>query len=171
MSRNFPVLRLQKILTSCPRHESSSVAEIRDFQREDVERWLRIHNRTSVAVRKGRPWDAADFGREFRSWFDPSSPRPRCAIWLADVKSSHDAGVESVGTICCKFDRSDFTATLNWLAVEEAWRRQGIAGQLLRRAELYCWHAGVRKIELSTLDSWRAAVAFYRRHGYANLVE
>jgi [ribosomal protein S18]-alanine N-acetyltransferase len=49
------------------------------------------------------------------------------------------------------------------LAVDPAWRRQGIASRLLHAVERY---AGRRTIVLEARADNDAALALYRRHGY-----
>lgn len=53
------------------------------------------------------------------------------------------------------------------LAVEPALRRRGLAGRMLKAALAFGRAWGVRKAFLEVRESNAAAMAFYRRHGFA----
>src|SRR5687768_10491128 len=46
-------------------------------------------------------------------------------------------------------------------------RGRGLADQMLRHAEAWCYAGGYRTMMLSTSEVQRAALAFYRKRGYA----
>lgn len=66
---------------------------------------------------------------------------------------------------------ADQTMELRRMYVSPAFRRLGVARQMLRRAEAECLRAGARKLELSTSELQPAALALYRGAGYRLLRE
>ncbi len=52
------------------------------------------------------------------------------------------------------------------IAVEDARRRQGAAGQMLLRIKGFCAEKGIGKIFLEVRESNAPAIAFYRKHGF-----
>ena len=57
---------------------------------------------------------------------------------------------------------------INYLAVSPGYRRQGIATQLMQKAEALLKKAGCPKINLQVRETNQAVIAFYERLGYAN---
>jgi N-acetylglutamate synthase-like GNAT family acetyltransferase len=53
---------------------------------------------------------------------------------------------------------------IRYMAVEPAWRRQGIGAAILMSLEATAVAQGMRRIEL---DAREGSVGFYQRHGYA----
>lgn len=60
-------------------------------------------------------------------------------------------------------------AKIRRMFVDAAARRQGLAGRVLHRLETEARGAGVTTVILATGRPQRAAIAFYRRHGYTDV--
>jgi GNAT superfamily N-acetyltransferase len=63
------------------------------------------------------------------------------------------------------------SAELRRMYVDAAYRRRGLARQMLEFAEQACREAGTQMLTLSTSELQQAALAFYRRSGFRLLRE
>lgn len=128
----------------------------------DIAPWLAIHRASFPAPRpEKRQWEEADLRRELLSrptW------RPEWT-WFAETRD-HPQPIGMIGLLPRPGDPLD-RIHIHWLAVDPAWRRRGVARQLLVTAEQAAWDAGYRELALETLAAWREAVAFYEANGYA----
>lgn len=94
-------------------------------------------------------------------------------MWFA----IHDETQQMAGTIAlggalprCNTERETSEvrrASVQWLMVAAEHRRHGLASWLLAELEADAWRRGIRTLELETLATWHAAVAFYRAAGYS----
>ena len=165
------VVVFEKQLLSAPQEITTNGFCIRsfDFSAIDVAHWLSIHNSTMPNPKKGRVWTQHDFDREFDSVLREYQTNRRLSgnMWFAS--SARDPSAP-VGTISARFktktDTNTHIAVINWLAVSLEFQRNGVATALLHTAERFCWDGGINRIQLSTLATWRPAVAFYDGHGY-----
>ncbi len=79
-------------------------------------------------------------------------------VWL-NAKDSNGVAIGGIrGTVLMYWLRVEF------LWVEEAFRRSGIGGRLLQEAESRARELGAKQVGLDTFD-WQAP-DFYRKHGY-----
>ena len=75
-----------------------------------------------------------------------------------------------VGTVALAAQTAASTlAAVHWLAVLPAWRRRGVARQLMAALEERAWELGHREIFLETHAGWTAAQGFYESLGYQQL--
>lgn len=74
-------------------------------------------------------------------------------------------GARIVGTLLSGFD--GWRCGLYRLAVDPAYRRQGIAATLLERAERRLAALGVTRVNAMVLDENELGAGFWRAHGYA----
>ncbi|MFC1757167.1 GNAT family N-acetyltransferase [Planctomycetota bacterium] len=138
-----------------------------DFSSTDTEHWLRIHNRSSEPLTKGRVWTDGDFNREFASLIanrrNPSTAKER--LWFVEPA---EASPVPIGTISMqpRDSTQQSIGVINWLAVLPAYRRKGIATLLLNIVERSSWEHDMKTIGLSTLATWAPAVAFYDSQGF-----
>lgn len=162
MRRTFGVkivLQFRKPLVRRPElPASAAVMEMRNYQPGDFEHWEAVRKAAFAGEEPGgRDWSAEDFEREFlnQPWWSPARQ------WFAIV-DGQPAGTVTLG------QRKELPV-VHWLMVLPAYRRQQVATRLLYELETFCWHAGWREIRLETHRNWQAAVAFYRRSGYAEV--
>lgn len=149
-------IRFAKRLTGRPALLPDATRSIVSFvDRPSSADWLQLHG--AIFLQGRDVWSEARFRRELldRDWFAPQrmwwaiSPNGGAAIGAITLEIAGDVG------------------RIHWLMVDPAARRRGIAAALLATLENAAWECGVRRITAETLSTWRPAVAFYRRHGYA----
>jgi aminoglycoside 6'-N-acetyltransferase len=102
------------------------------------------------------------------------------ADWLAEVReslaASHirvlvaEAEGGPVGTARVEFGERPYfrIADIRRVYVQPAWRRQGIATELMRVAEETARQGGAKEVRLTVIAENAAAIAFYRRLGYGD---
>lgn len=115
------------------------------------------------------PWSEADFFREFTGrkafrseWMWVAEPTDMTETCQPDAKNLSGSVTAIVGG-----PTAIVSARVHWLLVHPHQRRKGVATALMLQLERACWDAGIRRISLETHGNWLAAVAFYRRLGYA----
>lgn len=132
---------------------------------EDIHLWLAIRNAAFAEQIAGtRPWDEADFRRDFleKPWWRPDW------MWFAEPAAPDGGGVQAVGVVALKrsLPRDAPAGSVQWLAVLPAWRRQGVGRLLMATLERAAWEAGLPVVTAETLREWDAAVRFYQALGY-----
>ncbi len=157
------VLRFSKVLVSStrPPGRHGQLAVRRYRWPTDTARWLQIQRAAWEPLRGARPWVEADFRREWLA-------RP---AWRSDqilLAYERPRPTQTVGAIGYRpsVHDPDTTGCLLWLAVVPAWQRRGAGRLLVATLERQCYTAGLRQLELETLDGWTAAVALYQQLGY-----
>lgn len=128
---------------------------------------------TAVVIRRAVSADAAailELERHFPS--DQMSARsvrgflgsPRARVWVAQIEVGHVAG----NLILLTRVRSS-TARIYSVVVDPAARGRGIAQSLLLAAETAALKLGIAAITLEVRADNAAALALYRKHGYAEI--
>jgi ribosomal protein S18 acetylase RimI-like enzyme len=123
--------------------------QIRAFQESDAE--------AVVAL-----WAACGL---LRPWNDPRKDIGRKLAVQREMFLVGCAGERIVGTVMAGYD--GHRGWINYLAVDPAQRRQGVARALMAAAEERLRALGCAKINLLVRADNREAVAFYQRIGFA----
>lgn len=89
--------------------------------------------------------------------------RPGREVW-AWVARSETAGPAPAGLVVlvCAGSGDSARWSIGWLAVNPAWRRQGIGMGLVATAMRFAAARGASVVHAETLEKWPAAVAFWR---------
>jgi ribosomal protein S18 acetylase RimI-like enzyme len=127
----------------------------------DVDRWLELRAAAFQALTAGgRPWTRDDYSREFAGK----------QLWLAVLTGGERRRTKDQVIGAVALGRSgrppQDRASLEWLMVHPAHRRQGIGQSLIAVVEQAAWDSGEREIVLETHADWRDAVRLYERCGY-----
>jgi [ribosomal protein S18]-alanine N-acetyltransferase len=137
--------------------QMGSVQEaIRQYREEDLEAMFRL--------------DETCFSEEFR--FDRRSmsafAEARGAVTLI---AEEEDGSEIVGFVIAQVKRvvTELQAYVVTLDVAPNWRRKGLAGRLMSKAEATAAAAGARWIQLHVFTGNEAAIRFYERIGYVRI--
>jgi [ribosomal protein S18]-alanine N-acetyltransferase len=133
----------------------NSTVSIRDYGIADLDSMFRL--------------DEVCFAAEFR--FDFRSMREFAGEQGAVVRIAEASDGEIVGFVIVHMEpgedgRVGYVVTLD---VAKAWRRQGLAGRLMRDAERKVMDAGSRVMALHVFTGNTGAIAFYERLGYERL--
>jgi GNAT superfamily N-acetyltransferase len=172
----MPILRLSRVLTERPDPAKAAPQATGHFRcrnyegPQDIAAWLQVRREALAHLHQtGREWTAADFHREFlqQPWWEPQ--RMWFALPATGEEQPQPSASVPMGTVCLAVRQSGGVprAVLGWLLVRPAWQRRGVGRLLLSLAEQAAWDAGARQVHLETHAAWHAAVAFYRRAGYA----
>lgn len=140
---------------------------------DDGAAWLALRE---VAFRgtqpRPGPWSAEDARRELA----PAESSGFTRTWVLEpsgmeemAERTHRCGKNLAGSVTLKIRGSgqQRSARVHWLLVHPRFQRRGLATRLMATLENACVQAGIRQISLETHRNWTAAVAFYRRLGYA----
>lgn len=100
-----------------------------------------------------------------RPWNDPRKDIARKLTVQRDLFLVGCAGGRIVGTVMAGYD--GHRGWINYLAVDPAQRRQGIARSLVDAVETRLRARGCPKINLQIRADNREAIAFYQRIGFA----
>ena len=122
---------------------------IRAFQEADADDGVRLW----VACGLVRPWN------------DPRKDIARKLAVQRELFLVGSVGDRIVATVMGGYD--GHRGWINYLAVDPAHRRQGLARQLLADVEQRLRDAGCAKINLQIRHDNRDAIAFYRKVGFA----
>jgi ribosomal-protein-alanine N-acetyltransferase len=128
---------------------------LRDYRDLDIEAMFRL--------------DIACFAPEFR--FDREAMRAFAEEPSAITLVAEQMDGELVGFAIIHIERSlaarwGYVVTLD---VAEEWRRQGLAGKLMREVEVRTVAAGARWMELHVFTENAAAINFYEHLGYERI--
>ena len=99
-------------------------------------------------------------------------PDGTCTAWIVFSGTNHDipsasAGVTVVNGVPTPFDPSSYRAALlHSVYTESQWRRQGLAGMLVKRAVEFTEQCGINRIDLAASDAGRQ---LYERMGFTLL--
>lgn len=157
------VLILVKTLSCQPKPPRVASLEVVPLDAStDVDEWLTLHQRAFLGGNPPvRPWNQADFEREFAPGLSGSGR----VAWLARDPAGDPA--VACGAVSVTPSRMPGRpASVHWLMVDPDRRGRGIGSLLLATAERYAWEQGCREVRLETHCNWRAAVRFFTRHGY-----
>ncbi|HEX7360632.1 MAG TPA: GNAT family N-acetyltransferase [Bryobacteraceae bacterium] len=107
-------------------------------------------------------YDAVDVeARDLREALLGYLSNSQCGIWIAYVGSA------PAGCILFRpLEDLGKAGEIKRLYVRPAYRRHGLAAQLLRALEQFAREQGVVALYLDTKDDLRDAIAFYSRNGY-----
>jgi ribosomal-protein-alanine N-acetyltransferase len=92
---------------------------------------------------------------------------PDRSIWIARAAASQSAAAEPAGFLLAHPVADELHVLL--LVVAEASRRRGAGSALLDHALATARGAGIAAVHLEVRASNRAALAFYRRHGFSHV--
>ena len=136
----------------------------------DVPAWLTLRQAaTAELTPRPGPWSENDFRREFsaQDWFR------NARMWVAEpvaMTESFQHGERVLAgsvTLAVRGSGDSAVGHIHWLLVHPDCRRMRLAATLMANLERACWEAGIRRVVAETHANWQAAVAFYRRLGYA----
>jgi ribosomal protein S18 acetylase RimI-like enzyme len=102
-------------------------------------------------------WDAAQWEDKIRTWAE---------VLQWDVVLGAFAGATLVGMASLRYRLTETMAQLVSLHVSRAYRRHGVATQLLDEVVRLARESGARELYVSATES-ESAVGFYTRHGFA----
>ena len=128
---------------------------IRAMAAEDLDRVLAL----SVDSEAPR-WTRSDYERILEA--EPSDPLHRCALVTL-------AGGNLAGFAVATWLQQEPSAELEGVFVDRAYRRQGIGGALVAACLAWAAGTGATTIRLEVRASNAAALALYRRHGFATI--
>jgi GNAT superfamily N-acetyltransferase len=163
------VLHFSKRLSVRPVAGTLPGIAVRQFAGDrDIPLWLELRNRAFARARPGvLSWDEADFAREMleRPWWSPDR------VWFAMADEPGADQPLAVGTVAltARETAASSLVAVHWLAVLPAWRRRGVARQLMAALEERAWALGHREIFLETHAGWTAAQRFYESLGYQQI--
>jgi ribosomal protein S18 acetylase RimI-like enzyme len=100
-----------------------------------------------------------------RPWNDPHRDIARKRLVQREFFLVADAGGDVVGT--AMFGYEGHRGWVNYLATDPAWRRRGIAAELMSRGEALLTAVGCPKLNLQMRAGNADAAAFYEGIGYA----
>jgi GNAT superfamily N-acetyltransferase len=98
---------------------------------------------------------------------------PGCQCWVAVGDAADSGGDALLGAITIiKGSGGGDAAELNAFYVDSAHQRRGIGARLMDEALAFCRGAGARRVTLtSNRGHYDAAIAFYKRRGFAEVRE
>lgn len=133
----------------------SPSVRIRDFSPSDLESVLNIQAASGEVAQ----WRAADYRRLVRE--------PDGLLLVAEVSAVPEPGADSPRVVgfAAAFLLAD-EAELRNLAVDQAYRRQGVATALLGELHRRLGESGVERVYLEVRTSNLPALRLYRRSGY-----
>lgn len=100
--------------------------------------------------------------------------------WLAEVRQAlvspdtrlfvAEADGRAIGTARVEFAERPYfrIAEIRRVYVRPAWRRQGVASELMRVAEAAARDGGASEVRLSVVTENAEAIGFYRKRGYGD---
>ncbi|HEX2546046.1 MAG TPA: GNAT family acetyltransferase [Ramlibacter sp.] len=100
-----------------------------------------------------------------RPWNDPRKDIARKLAVQRELFLVGEQGGDLVASVMCGYD--GHRGWINYLAVDPAHQRQGLATQLMREVEGLLRAAGCPKLNLQVRSSNAAVVGFYQSLGYA----
>lgn len=99
------------------------------------------------------------YRRFYRKWLVNSIERD-----LADVTFVHRVDNSQIGFVSAA--AKDAFGQIELISVDTAYRRQGIAGQLLQNDQFWCQQAGLNWVRVDTQERNTAACRLHEKHGY-----
>jgi GNAT superfamily N-acetyltransferase len=130
---------------------------------EDAGDWLALRDLAFAGqLPSVGTWTLEDVNRELCEGCSDTMRRPTWLARSANARSRGPIGAISLSPPAVKRK----SAGVHWLMVDPNHRRQGIGSLLLNEAERYCWERDWRELRLETHGGWRAALAFYKKHGF-----
>jgi ribosomal protein S18 acetylase RimI-like enzyme len=139
---------------------------------------LSIPEEQKLEIREARPEDAEEIARLNKLFNEVNEPAERYAARLADpnrldkpllaLREGRAVGMANLRLVKQVFYAEPY-AELTELYVEEAYRRQGIARALIRRAERLALEAGATEMVILTGMDNQAAQTLYRNMGFQHL--
>lgn len=123
-----------------------------------------------MTVRSAVPADAADIVRLEEGF--PASQRWSEAAWREEIESPEHLVLvaEADGVVAACAWRAAFdVAELYRVIVAPARRRQGLAGDLMRRGLAWARGQGAERVMLEVAADNEPAIALYRDHGFAQV--
>jgi GNAT superfamily N-acetyltransferase len=103
------------------------------------------------------------------AWFRSLLQKPAVLIWIAEEDG---VPVGYVSALLHEREETPFCSARRWceidqIAVDDKWRRRGIARALIERALTEVCRRGVREVEMSTWSFNEAAHHAFRQLGFA----
>jgi len=126
---------------------------IRTYEPMDHDRVWSLHREGVADTRRDYPAVDPQYEEDLRN-FDREYLSTGSHFWVAEVDR------RLIGMVAIK-QIDNHTGRLRRMLVTRAWRRQGVATDLLATAEEFCREMGYRKLILDTTEDQTAAHALY----------